>query len=59
MLDVPTTPDRPVEVPPALRAQVAARVAFVAPRLPADAREALVAARTRFLVRWQPDRPPR
>jgi hypothetical protein len=34
MLDVPATPDRPVEAPPSLRAQVAARVAAVAHHLP-------------------------
>jgi hypothetical protein len=36
MSDAPTTSDRPVEAPPALYAQVAARVASVAPQLPAD-----------------------
>jgi hypothetical protein len=35
MLDVPATPDRPVGALPSLRAQVADRVAAVAPHLPA------------------------
>jgi hypothetical protein len=56
VLDVPATPDRPVEAPPSLRAQVAARVAAVAHHLPADAREQLVTDRVRFLARWGPDR---
>ncbi len=45
-------PDRPVEPAPSLRADVAARVARIAPHLPDPAREALVTARARFLALW-------
>jgi hypothetical protein len=46
MSDAPTTSDRPVEAPPALYAQVAARVASVAPQLPADDQHYLATSTT-------------